>query len=91
MRNESYTLETLLANFEASWASKSRAEIIRSISEHRDIPELLEELIHADLELRLKQGEDARVEFYLDVFPELKKNERHLTALLKTEYTIRRR
>ncbi|MEM7453963.1 MAG: serine/threonine-protein kinase [Planctomycetota bacterium] len=90
MQNESYTLETILANFEASWAGNSREEILQILTQHRSTPDLLEELIHADLELRLKGGEAARIEYYLESFPELKEPQ-ICSALLKTEYAIRRR
>src|SRR5438309_2194077 len=51
----------------------------------------LVELIHSDLEWRLRAGEPVRVEGYLVAFPELNRDRRALVGLLATEWTIRRR
>src|SRR5262249_43366322 len=50
---------------------------------------ILVELIHADLELRLKAGEKARVEAYLRQYPELASNSDIVFGLLQAEYTHR--
>ena len=52
---------------------------------------LLVELVHADLEFRLKQGESVRVESYLASFPELRENRETTIDLISSEYDLRRR
>jgi serine/threonine protein kinase len=51
----------------------------------------LVELVHSDLDYRLKAGEPARVEDYLRNFPELNLDRRTLVDLIAAEWTIRRR
>jgi hypothetical protein len=51
----------------------------------------LVELVHSDLDRRLKDGEPARVEDYLRDFPELNLDRRALVDLIVAEWTIRRR
>jgi len=52
---------------------------------------LLVELIHADLEFRLKAGDSARVESYLDRYPLLGQNSTAVMDLLQAEYELRQR
>ncbi len=51
---------------------------------------LLTELVHIDLEIRLKRGEPVLVESYLKQFPELESDQNRLIELLATEYRLRR-
>ncbi len=51
---------------------------------------LLVELAHVDLEFRLKAGEPARVERYLEAYPELAARRRTVLGLLAAEYEVRR-
>jgi serine/threonine protein kinase/predicted ATPase len=52
---------------------------------------VLIELVHIDLELRLKAGEAARVEEYLTRYPELTRDQAVPVALIATEHELRRR
>src|SRR5205823_1249418 len=52
---------------------------------------LLAELVHLDLELRLKAGEPVRVETYLERFPELARGPDAVVRLIATEFDLRRR
>src|SRR5262245_49831331 len=52
---------------------------------------LLVELLHVELEVRLKAGESARVEEYLARFPELAAEPGRVAELVLTEYRCRRR
>jgi serine/threonine protein kinase len=52
---------------------------------------LLVELIHVDLEFRLKSGEAARVESYLDRYPRLTKDSATVLELLEAEHSLRQR
>jgi hypothetical protein len=49
------------------------------------------ELVHAELEFRLKAGEPARVEEYLGRFPELAQDAEVMWQLIRAEYEQRRR
>ena len=84
-------LEVVADQFEAGWAKRSRQEIEDILQSNRANTALLIELVHADLELSLKSGDAARVEIYLDKFPELKQNITALESLIKTEFWIRER
>src|SRR5262249_30279062 len=52
---------------------------------------LLVELVHADLECRLKAGQPARVEDYLQQFAELANDRERLLGLIAAEYKFRLR
>src|SRR6478609_2618348 len=52
---------------------------------------LLVELIHADLEFRLKAGETARVESYFDRYPRTVHARTVVLDLLQTEFALRKR
>src|SRR6516164_10211800 len=52
---------------------------------------VLIELVHIDLELRLKAGEAARVEEYLARYPELAGDRAVALALIAAEHELRRR
>jgi hypothetical protein len=52
---------------------------------------VLIELVHIDLELRLKAGESARVEEYLARYPELTDDRAVTLDLIAAEYELRRR
>ncbi|HEY2158752.1 MAG TPA: hypothetical protein VGH33_24180 [Isosphaeraceae bacterium] len=54
-------------------------------------PKLLVELVHSELDWRLKAGAPARVEEYLLAFPDLNRDRAALVDLLAAEWTIRRR
>src|SRR5262245_29878244 len=59
-----------------------------------DVPlrsRMLIELVHIDLELRLKAGESARVEEYLARFPELAADRAVALGLIAAEHELRRR
>jgi hypothetical protein len=65
-------LESLICRFEELWLQGKKPSLdalLPTAGEQRD--RLLLELVHAELELRLKAGEAARVEEYLERFPEL--------------------
>jgi WD40 repeat protein len=51
----------------------------------------LVELVHADLELRIKAGEAVRIESYLTRYPQLEQRPGALVELAAAEYDLRRR
>src|SRR5690349_6086799 len=84
-------LKTAVTQFEDSWRLGRKPSIETFLSgDLRLRRHLLVELVHVDLELRLKQGEPARVEEYLSRFPELS-GDRTALDLVAAEYEIRRR
>jgi tetratricopeptide (TPR) repeat protein/predicted Ser/Thr protein kinase len=85
-------VEALVEQFEAAWQEGLRP----SIEDYLPVQELLRgpvlrELVYADLESRLKAGEAARVEEYLDRYPELEREPETVLGLIAAEYDLRRR
>jgi serine/threonine protein kinase/tetratricopeptide (TPR) repeat protein len=85
-------LEQILQRFENAWLRGERPVLDEYLppgqGEHRAV---LVELVHADLECRLKLGEEARVEAYLQHHPELAEDPGVVLDLLAAEYQLRRR
>src|SRR4051812_36600538 len=85
-----YRLQRTIARFETSWNRGDRPEIAEYLADdepHREA--LLIELVHADLEFRLKAGEEARVEEYLWKYPKLACDRSTVVGLIKTEWSFR--
>jgi WD40 repeat protein/Flp pilus assembly protein TadD/predicted Ser/Thr protein kinase len=85
------SLEQIVEDFEVAWRKGS----VPTISDYLpDDPTLrrpaLVELVHADLEWRLKAGQAVRVEDYLRRFPELAENNEVVLSLIRTEHRQRR-
>lgn len=77
--------------FEDAWQSGQQPDIADYLPEDRDQRAIaVNELAHIDLEYRLKARIPARVEHYLQPFPELRDPDR-LVPLLAAEFTWRRR
>jgi tetratricopeptide (TPR) repeat protein/tRNA A-37 threonylcarbamoyl transferase component Bud32 len=82
--------ERILERFEAAWQRGERPDIDSHLPPtDAGRPLVLLELVHADLECRLKVGEPARVEDYLGRFPELGTSPETVLALLAAEYGLR--
>jgi serine/threonine protein kinase len=87
----SSSLEQAIDRFEEAWASGQPPEIdgfLRDAAAPRR--ELIIELVHIDLERRLKRGESARVEQYLERFPELNGDD-VAVELIVAEFDFRQR
>jgi hypothetical protein len=85
-------LEQILERFEAAWIGGEQPALedyLQGTGEERLA--LLIELIHADLEFRLAAGLPARLEEYLQRFPEVQDDGAVLADLLATEFQARRR
>jgi predicted ATPase len=85
-------LKLALKRFEEAWRQGPRPVIDEYLQgddplRHR----LVVELVHIDLELRLKAGEPARVEEYLARYPNLGEDRIVVCDLLAAEYQLRRR
>lgn len=84
--------EQLIQRFEQAWRNGPRPAIEDFLpAGDADRPAILVELVHADLECRLKAGEAIRVETYLDRFPELTLQRSVVLGLIAAEYDLRRR
>src|SRR5271166_4287644 len=85
------TLDDLVNRYETAWRRGERPALAEGLPQAGALRRAaLRELIHAELEIRLKAGEAARVEDYLQRFPEVAVPE-ELVALLVREYDCRRR
>jgi hypothetical protein len=83
--------ESVIRRFEDAWRGPERpdpASFLTPDSPHQT--ELLVELVHADLEFRLRAGEDARAEDYLLRFPALTEQSVKLD-LIGAEFVLRSR
>jgi predicted ATPase len=85
------TLKSAVTHFEDSWRSGRKPVIEMFLSGDGGLRRhMVLELVHVDLELRLKNGEPARVEEYLARFPELN-GDRNVLGLVAAEYELRLR
>ncbi|HEY7427639.1 MAG TPA: protein kinase, partial [Gemmataceae bacterium] len=84
-------LECAIRRFVEAWrlGARPRVEDYLSAEDHRHL--LLIELVHTELELRLKAGETARIEEYLARFPELTDEPAVTLELIVAERDLRRR
>src|SRR5262245_21237244 len=83
--------EDIIRRFEEAWQAEKCPDIERYVP--APLPgntRLLFELVHIDLDLRLRAGEAALVEHYLDRFPLLGRNRDAVLELIVAEYTLRR-
>ena len=84
-------VDQILEKFEAAWAAKQEPRIDDYVPEGPQRLEVLKELVHTDLERRLKAGQPERVEGYLDRYPELKGDAGIVVDLVVAEFELRRR
>ncbi|WP_435009632.1 protein kinase domain-containing protein [Tundrisphaera lichenicola] len=85
-------LQKLIEEFETAWTRGEHPKIVDHLPEdepHRQ--RLLVELVHADLEYRLKAGESARVEEYLRTYRSLAEDSRTVRELVQAEWNFRKR
>jgi serine/threonine protein kinase len=84
-------LERILDRFENAWNRGDRpalADYLASAATERRL--LLIELAHEDLEYRIRTGERARVEMYLERYPELRQDPAVVLDLIAAEHDCRR-
>lgn len=85
-------LEQVVERFEAAWRDGQPPVIEKFLEDSGVEPEsLVSELVHTDLECRLKAGEAARVETYFARFPELSADRAKALGLIAAEFRLRRR
>jgi WD40 repeat protein/serine/threonine protein kinase/tetratricopeptide (TPR) repeat protein len=85
-------MEQIVLAFEKAWLQGQRPALEAHLPAAETLRQaVLVELIHADLECRLKAGEPARVENYLERYPDLGQDPGRVVDLLATEFRCRRR
>src|SRR4051794_32740706 len=85
-------LKCAVKRFEDAWRDGPRPAIDDFLSAGEPVrSRLLVELVHVDLELRIKAGEDLRVEEYLARYPELARDPSVALGLIVAEYELCRR
>ncbi|MBY0460771.1 MAG: hypothetical protein K2V38_25915, partial [Gemmataceae bacterium] len=82
--------ESAIRRFEDHWRRAGRPDIDAFLSGPSAPSRLLSELVHIDLEFRLRAGDPARVEDYADRFPTLGEPG-GLVELLVAEFALRNR
>ena len=85
-------LDQIVARFEDAWQRGERPIIEDHLpSDEQDRRPVLIELIHTELELRVKAAERVRVEEYLERYPELARDREVVLDLIAMEHELRRR
>jgi hypothetical protein len=86
-------MEHLIRRFEQAHQQGQRPQIDSYLqSSEADEPTLLLiELIHTELELRIKSGEKVSVDEYFERYPSLRQNLPVMLSLIRTEVRFRRR
>src|SRR5689334_15079666 len=83
--------ERCCRRFEAAWQEAARPDL----EAYLPVPEgpfrnsVLGELVHLDLEFRLRSGEEVRVEEYLRRYPQLEKAPEVILELIEEEFSLR--
>jgi serine/threonine protein kinase len=85
-------IEVWIERFEAAWQTGHRPNLDDYLPDDSAVRGVaLRELIHTDMEYRLRSGEQARVESYLGRYPELTSDRSAILELIATEFEQRRR
>ena len=82
-------LEKVIDAFEQAWCAGEEPDIETHLIDCAHRFELLVELIHLDLEYRLKAGQDVSVSGYAARFPEVAGDREAMVELLQQEYQLR--
>ncbi|HEY8504942.1 MAG TPA: protein kinase, partial [Gemmataceae bacterium] len=83
--------EAIIKRFEKAWQRDGAAEIEEFLPEGPPSARLLLELVHVDMEFRLRAGEPVRVEQYLRRFPVLSEDRAAALGLIAAEFALRQR
>jgi predicted ATPase len=84
--------EDVIRRFEDAWQGPARPDIAAYLpAGATGHARLLTELVHVDLEYRLRAGEAARVEDYLARYPALADDSEAVLGLVTAEFELRRR
>jgi serine/threonine-protein kinase len=89
---DGHDLEVIVRRFEGAWRDGPTPALTDFLPPAGPLRlAVLVELAHIDLELRLKAGEPARAETYIEHFPELAGDPEHALGLIRAEFALRRR
>jgi tetratricopeptide (TPR) repeat protein/tRNA A-37 threonylcarbamoyl transferase component Bud32 len=89
-RESAAELERVIEHFEQCWQHGQPPDLDDFLPEQLEARRaLLVELVHTDLEYRLRAGNAARVETYLKHYPKLGESEETLVDLIAAEYELR--
>ena len=92
LAEDGLALNDAVRRFEQAWRLGPRPQFVDYLpSDIRLRSRVLIELVHIDLELRLKAGDFARVEEYLGRYPELTDDRAATLELIAAEHELRRR
>src|SRR5262245_29400398 len=82
--------EAQIVAFEEAWRRGASPAVRDYLGAEEPLREaLLFELVHVDLELRIRAGQSARVESYLSEYPELSANDEQIIDLVVAEHDLR--
>ena len=82
-------LDRVVAEFEASWLSGEQRSISETVDGSQlDREVLLPELVHGEIECRLRRGEDVDVDEYFQRFPELARDPNSHAELMATVHEV---
>jgi serine/threonine protein kinase/tetratricopeptide (TPR) repeat protein len=85
-------LEEVVERFEDAWQRGKRPAIDDYLKPGEfKSPKLVLELVHTDLECRLKAGEEVRVETYFERYPQIAGDSDAAVGLIAAEYNFRQR
>lgn len=89
--DETAEFDSAVRRFEDAWRGPERPDIANFVQQlGSGQTRLLFELVHVDLDLRLRRGETILVEQYLERFPDLMRDRVALLELIAAEYELRR-
>src|SRR3954462_9172825 len=83
--------EDVIRRFEDAWQGRTRPEILAYLPTGAGRTRLLIELVHVDLEYRMRAGEGARGEQYRALSPELADDRAVMLELIQAEHELRLR
>jgi serine/threonine protein kinase/tetratricopeptide (TPR) repeat protein len=90
--NDWERLEEIVERFEEAWQQGKQPALEDYLKSGAIAsPKLVLELVHTDLECRLKAGEEVRVETYFERYPQLADNAQEVLGLIAAEYNFRQR
>jgi predicted ATPase len=85
-------LKGIIERFERAWHAGSPPGIVEYLPRHEPLRgRVLVELVHIDLERRLKSGKRPRIEEYLASYPELAGERAIILGLIAREHELRKR
>ena len=82
--------EQIISQYEDEMFRGANPDLSDYLQQHPHDDGLLRELLNTDIELRIRKGESARVESYLQRFPKVSDHSQWIEELIATEYRTRK-